>query len=80
MKNFGTCGTHICLPDGYVLPMSKASYQKWCKNTSWWLLTFEKQHQEKHKKILNFIDFLALEHIILKSKVQKVANYYLGIL
>jgi hypothetical protein len=34
------------------------------------------KHQEKHRKIYNFIGFLALEHIILKSKVQKVVNYY----
>ena len=31
-------------------------------------------HQEKHTKLSNFIDFLALEHIILKLKVRKVAK------
>ena len=36
----------------------------------------ETLHQEKPLKFSNFIDFLALEYIILKSKVQKFAKYY----
>ena len=32
------------------------------------------KHQEKHKKLSDFIDFLALKHIILKLKVRKVAK------
>ena len=31
-------------------------------------------HQEKHKKISDFIDFLALKHVILKLKVQKLQS------
>ena len=35
------------------------------------------RHQQNHIKISNFFDFLALSHMILKSKVDKVVKYYL---
>ena len=37
-------------------------------------LKLQASHQEKHKKLSDFIDFLALKHIILKLKVWKVAK------